>query len=250
MSDALAGAGTLLAVGLAPFLIFAGMMQLLSNAFRNNLGETMGIKAFVWLTAPGVILHELGHALFCVIFRHKIVEMRLFSPKKENGEYTLGYVIHTYNKTSLYQKIGNFFIGTGPIWLGSFAIYILSEKLFCFSAGTSDFEQNFSTIAGTVLSAGFWTRAGTYLLLYLIFAVSAHITLSAPDLKSAKEGGVFLILFVFVVHLLFAWIGNWSEFLVRFLKKALVQTLPVLIFELLLFAALLLMAKIVAKIFR
>ena len=48
--------------------------------------------------------------------------MKLFDPDPETG--TLGYVQHTYESSSLYQMAGNFFIGIGPILLGSALIYL------------------------------------------------------------------------------------------------------------------------------
>ena len=49
--------------------------------------------------------------------------MQLFRPGRDG---TLGYVEHAYNRRSLYQSVGNFFIGTGPIWFGSALVYLLS----------------------------------------------------------------------------------------------------------------------------
>ena len=49
-----------------------------------------GVYLVAWLGTP---LHELGHALFCLIFRHKIEDIKFFKPDKVNG--TLGYVYHT-----------------------------------------------------------------------------------------------------------------------------------------------------------
>jgi hypothetical protein len=72
------------------------------------------------------MIHELSHALFCIIFGHKIQEMKLFSPENDG---TLGYVNHSYNPKNPYQQIGNFFIGTGPIWGGVLLLYVASYFL-------------------------------------------------------------------------------------------------------------------------
>ena len=108
-------AALLFLVGVLPWIVIAFIMQLLSNLIRKSLAKIFGIQGYIYLTCPGVMVHEIGHALFCVIFRHKIVEMKLFSPEEDG---TLGYVNHSYNPNSFYQRIGNFFIGTGPIWFG------------------------------------------------------------------------------------------------------------------------------------
>src|SRR6185437_12024785 len=91
---------------------------------RNRAAWVLNFDAYTTLTAPGVAIHELGHAFFCLIFRHKIVKMKLFSPQSDG---TLGYVQHSYNPASTYQKFGNFFIGTGPIWFGTLLVYLIAR---------------------------------------------------------------------------------------------------------------------------
>ena len=109
--DALKYSALILLYGVVPWLLLALVMQFISNSLRRSLANIFGVSLYILLTAPGVAVHELGHALFCIIFRHKIEDMKLFSPEEDG---TLGYVSHTYNTKSIYQRIGNFFIGTGP----------------------------------------------------------------------------------------------------------------------------------------
>lgn len=96
---------------LGPGLVLAYAMHLLSGVIRNYATRIFGYRAYIGLTALGVMVHELGHAFFCIVFGHKINDMRLFKPGSDG---TLGYVNHSYNPQSRYQVIGNFFIGTGP----------------------------------------------------------------------------------------------------------------------------------------
>jgi len=104
--------------------VFGLMLYFISKFTRttyiNSVGEKMDIIFTGWIGTP---VHELGHALFCILFRHRIIEMKLYNPNPANG--TLGYVIHTYNPKSRYQKIGNFFIGIAPILFGTLVLYML-----------------------------------------------------------------------------------------------------------------------------
>ena len=116
----------ILAMGLFPWIIVAFLFQCVSNSLRKSLSGIFGLRGYIYLTAPGVAVHELSHAFFCIVFRHKITKLVLFSPEEDG---TLGYVNHTYNSRSYYQRIGNFFIGTGPIWGGIFILFFFSKIL-------------------------------------------------------------------------------------------------------------------------
>ena len=231
----------ILAVGFFPYLIFAFLMQKISNAIRERLISLLGIKGYIYITAPGVMVHELGHAFFCVIFRHKIVEMKLFSPEEDG---TLGYVNHRYNHENRFHRVGNFFIGTGPVWNGIFMLWLFTWLFL--PSGILNYNQelldSFFNFFGNIFSVTFWSRWQSYIWLYLILTVSSHITLSPPDLAGAKEGAITLITTVFLFELLF----GWSEFLNNSIKNMLdrglswsVSILAVFLFLTLFFAIIL-----------
>ena len=90
--DALKYSALILLYGVVPWLLLALVMQFISVSLRRSLANIFGVSLYILLTAPGVAVHELGHALFCIIFRHKIEDMKLFSPEEDG---TLGYVSHT-----------------------------------------------------------------------------------------------------------------------------------------------------------
>ena len=75
----------------------------------------------------GTVIHELSHALFCIIFRHKILEMEVLS--YDPGSKSLGHVSHSWNRRSLYQVIGNFPIGIAPLITG-LTIFSLYSRIF------------------------------------------------------------------------------------------------------------------------
>lgn len=199
------------AAGILPLIAAALLMQIFSDLLRKQLAQVLGVKGYVYLTAPGVMIHELSHAAFCIIFRHQIVEMKLFDPQADG---TLGYVNHAYNKHNIYHRIGNFFIGTGPIWGGCLVLMVISRMLLpdCMRGGDSFAEYCQAFIAGA-LTPDFWMRWQSWLWIYLTLTIASHITLSLPDLQGAADGLIVIIAAVILGNILLGWSGNWAEFI-------------------------------------
>jgi len=204
-----------LAFGIPLLLAF---IQNFISSYNERLGyRIMGKKLYFALVARiGVPVHELGHALFAVIFRHKITDIKLFDPNGPNG--SLGHVSHSYNKKSLYQNIGNFFIGIGPVILGSLVLYAISALLFNVSTGSTEgneqvasgqialiFERGWALIKEIFTSGSFLK---SFIFLYLVFAIGSNITLSKPDISGAKKGFGFLALFLFILHFATLWLSD------------------------------------------
>ena len=175
-------------IGVVPYLLIALLMQYLSQELRRRLAAALGVGAFVRLTAPGVVLHELCHAAACLIFGHRIVELRLFSPEADG---TLGYVRHTYDPRSIYQRIGNFFIGVAPVCGGVLALYLLYK--FLVQTGCNGYPLPFA-----LFSPDFWRRWQSWLWLYTSISIASHLTLSRSDLCGALTGAVTLCVFMLI----------------------------------------------------
>lgn len=207
--------GMQLLVILGPILLIAAAMHFFSGIIEGKLCKLLGLKLYLilfgWL---GTCVHESGHALFCIIFRHKINEIKFFKPDLDSG--TLGYVNHSYNHKSLYQNLGNFFIGIGPIILGSVVIYaasylFLGEMIKGSHGGeASAFSKAFSLL-GSLFHFSNLTNWKFYLFLYVSLSVGGAINLSLPDLKGAAKGFIAVILFLLLVNFLTLWIGGVVE---------------------------------------
>lgn len=221
----------MLLAGVLPLIVTALVMQQYSNLLRRQLAGVLGIKGYIYLTAPGVMVHELSHALFCIIFRHKILKMKLFSPEADG---TLGYVNHSYNPARLYQRIGNFFIGTGPVWGGCAVLWLISYWLLPeFMLHGYGIAESFHSFIDGVFTLGFWLRWQSWLWLYLALTVASHITLSPPDLKGAADGLWVIVVVVMLANLLLGWTGSWAEYIwqceVVMLTKLLIAVMGTLI---------------------
>ena len=219
--------------GLVLTLVVNYVSTLLQRRALLIIGRGWYLGLFGWL---GTIIHELGHALFCIIFRHKITEMKLFDPDPETG--TLGYVQHTYESSSLYQMAGNFFIGIGPILLGSGLIYLLLYLLlglnpfkFAVNTGISSWDiyswsvfinllQNLRTSLTTLVSGIFSLKNlaswQLYVFIYLTFTIGSSIILSPSDFKGAFKGLSIILLVIFIFNFATVWAGDFTSNIFRF----------------------------------
>lgn len=210
-----------------PLFFLAVLMHYVSDFICKKLMNTVGMRIYVYLIAwLGTAVHECGHAFFCIIFRHKIVEMKLFKPDSEEG--TLGYVSHQYDKKSLYQNIGNFFIGIGPIISGTLVICLASYLLIGVNLATLPRIKDF---------AAFWTQSGIAqqpvwkicVFVYIVFSVGSSITLSPPDITTSIKGAFFTLIFIFILHFAIFWLDKAHHLLINGYRLAAYNTLIILI---------------------
>jgi len=219
-----------------PLLIIIALLNL-SAIFTARMsvrfwGRNLFLYGFGWL---GCSVHEMSHAFFALIFGHKISEVELFKPNS-NGE-SLGHVSHSYNKKSIYQKIGNFFIGISPLLFGGIVLFLITWLIFGFNVvslssfriTSHDFTSyllmkqigigiwhsllSYFTLVFTCAAAIWWKSV---LIIYIIYSTGSSMTLSKSDVGSAVSGFLWFIVFFLVFNLLTLWIGNFvSVFLTR-----------------------------------
>lgn len=191
-------------------------------AFCNSMiYRNLGSKGRAFCIATGFIgtpIHEAAHAIGCLIFRHKIVEIKFFIPNSQDG--TLGYVSHSYNKKSIYQRIGNFFIGIAPIIVGAGVLALLlflflpdmfSEVLrqlkdvdFLGGIGES-FRGIFKTFAAMFSYFGTWQL---WVFLILGSFIAMHMTLSKADIDGAVSGLTLYVALIFVIDLILVFVSG------------------------------------------
>jgi hypothetical protein len=194
-----------------PLFLIGYVLHWISKLRDKALAASVGDKASLYLTGwIGIPVHEMGHAIFCFLFRHKIAEVRFFSISEDE---TMGYVKHEYNPKSSYQKIGNFFIGIAPMLFGATVIYAalgillpqyLPEELSGSIARTGwEIFKNFFS-AENFSSWRFWV------FIYISLAVSCHIKLSSADLKGTSSGFITMLCLIFLVNLIANMIFNFG----------------------------------------
>ncbi len=171
--------------------------------------------------ATGIIgtpIHELSHAFFCLIFFHKITEIKLFQIDEETG--ILGYVNHSYNQRNIYHQIGNYFIGVAPIIGGTLFLYFLLNLLvpnvylnmsnyidklsLVLNKGSYDIIPSalFMTLEGFITSfmAGNLTDIRWWIFLIISFCIALHMNLSGADIKGSLIAIPILVIMLLIVN--------------------------------------------------
>lgn len=194
-------------------IVFGCVIALLNRLFYRNFGSHYLTAAYI-TGFIGTPVHELSHALLCLVFCHKITEIKLFQINDEDG--TLGYVNHSYNRRNIYQRIGNFFIGIAPLIVISAILYVIAMLLLpqMTSAMTAELKglQSY-TDAGSVF-AGLWQAVIVFfsyiaawqwwVFLLAGILLCLHMTLSRADVRGALSG-ILLTLIALLIADIVLW---------------------------------------------
>ncbi len=203
--------GTIILVG---FLLGA-----LRNSSLRNFQRSFGNKALMITGFIGVPIHEVSHAIFAFLFRHKVNKIKLFQKPDSNG--VMGYVRHSYNQSSIYQQVGNFFIGIAPIIGGTIVIItlmafiipeaydkflsLLMNNLTATTISTVSAEgliNSYLELIRNIFSFNNFKNPYFYIFLFIAICISSHISLSTADIKGASKGLVVIFLILFVLNFL------------------------------------------------
>ena len=226
--SAAAATAAQLALLLGPGLVLAALMHALSGFVERRASRTLGGAAYLLFGWLGTAVHETGHALFCLLFGHRITGLKLFDFAPRDG--TRGHVSHTFDPANPWQQVGNFFIGIAPILFGTLVIvaaarWLLGAEAFARmaeplpqggllrSAGDGlALVRHVAGGAGTALAALLEPQRlldwRAWVFLYLVFAVGSSISLSGADLEGALAGFGTLALLVLVANLATSWLGD------------------------------------------
>ena len=191
------------------------LISLLNRWFYKLVNHNRGVCLATGLL--GTPVHELSHAAMCVVFGHKIEEIKLYQIDDENG--VLGYVRHSYNQRNFWAKLGNYFIGVAPMIGGSLVILLTLGWLLpdAYGAivssleGFAEVEQNLSgdwfvayfsvftdmmdAILGEI-SVGFTFWA----FLLIAVCIALHVNLSGADIKNALPSIPVLIILLLALN--------------------------------------------------
>lgn len=156
---------------------FGIVMGMLRKIIYNIISILSALFAFAlanYLTFPGVIHHELSHAIWGFLTGAKITNITLFKP---NG-MSLGHVDMYYRGPWFLRSIQACVSSAAPVFCGLITSYFL-------------FTTAIPSVSGFLL----------ILLYYILFSVLMHMTMSIPDIKCFFKGfwGFYIIVFIICI---------------------------------------------------
>lgn len=188
--------GQLLGLTLGVMIVCGLVAWFARQVFMYFVGNS-ATAVFYASSVVGTPVHELGHALMCIPFGHRITDMKLLMMPSRRSR-TLGYVEHSHNTKNPWAVFGNLFIGFGPIFSG-LGVMILVLTL-CFPTQWNAYLDTSRTLVESGASVQ-ESLSSVFSLLFSLFdrfqedalrsvigmiiilSVSQHITLSFADLR-------------------------------------------------------------------
>ncbi|MFA5267937.1 MAG: hypothetical protein WC379_08190 [Methanoregula sp.] len=192
--------------GLLLIIITGIMVILLSYALDRLWSVAMPARAiYLFISFPGVVLHECAHIVGCLLTGARIHKIVLFS--KDGGSVT-------YARPKL-PYMGDVIISTAPLFLlplvlsivtGIFGTYLgCVFPAFPATLASTGIILDLARAIFSTFSDNLVTRFNGWFLLYLYLTISLVLSTapSTQDMKNAAAGCILLIL----AGILMAWSG-------------------------------------------
>lgn len=215
-------------------LFFGLIIGVLERKTLNYIYTVFGNVGILLSGFIGTPIHEIGHLFFAILFGHDVKDFKLVPRFKDVETGKLGYVAHSYNSKSFYQRLGNFFIGIGPMFSGSISILILMKLLVpevymnilttieTAMINNTNFIETFYNLLGSLienfLNISMLSNVKTYIFLFLAANISSHLSLSLSDIKNSLDGFVFTLIIFIIGGLMVATIPLLGKLVVNSLK--------------------------------
>lgn len=167
------------------------ILSFVINFLLSNTILGVGYRIFV---APGIILHELAHALLCFFTGAKITKISFFD--KKGGEVKHG--------PSKIPVIGQFLISMAPFFFGAAAIYFISEKMGIKGVDLDNIKLTKEGISASIIylyRSIDYRNIFTFASLYLVTSIAVTMTPSLQDLRNIMLSVIVLaIASYFIIH--------------------------------------------------
>ena len=188
--------GQLLGLTLGVMAVCGLVAWFARQVFMFLVGDS-ATPVFYASSVVGTPVHELGHALMCIPFAHRITDMKLLQFPKGRSR-TLGYVEHTHNRKNLWAVFGDLFISFGPIFSGLGVMVLVltlcfpnqwqayldtSREMVASGAGVREMFSGGFSLLFSLFERFEEDALRSVIGMLIILSVSQHITLSFADLK-------------------------------------------------------------------
>lgn len=209
--------------------LLASIFSFLGKKNTTYIYRCFGMNGLVFTGLIGTVVHEFSHMLFCLIFRHQIVEFSLFRPYKSRYDGVMGYVNHRCDRSSPYQMVGNFFIGIAPIIVGTGCMILLMRILLPneFMASYQTFNRNMvylSNINSIGDSLNIYINIVIAIIhnlnplighnwpmyivfIYIMYSITSHMDLSKEDIINSRSGLFVFVIMTYIINLIFIVLG-------------------------------------------
>ncbi|MFZ5391322.1 MAG: hypothetical protein ACOZAJ_03555 [Patescibacteria group bacterium] len=212
------------------------VILLLSRFINRWLVEVIGLRAYIIVFWPGVVIHELSHLVAALVTFTKVVGFSLWPKAPKNGRQELGSVSHQATNNpfkliiiSLFPLVGGILVSWLIAWwlLPQFpAVPLLPLGDGSWLSLVDYFSKWLSFVWQiiTALDLGAWQ---TWLFFYLILSLAAHLVPSLTDFNYALAGMAALALFGLLLWLVSSLVDYpLGQVMVWWLDKLLVALTP------------------------
>lgn len=225
------------------FAIEIIFLLILSRATSRALVNLLGDGWYAFLLWPGVIVHEISHLIGAVITLTPVRGFSVYPEGISNGGRVLGFVKHDQPRGAISLII----VSAMPFIGGTLALQFLTFFILptfpqtiaipnqCSLSSLIIFNQFVTDAWQAILLGG----SASWLFLYLVLSISAHLAPSSEDLRHTITGlvGLFVaaILIIFI-YILFksTIIGTAFEWLFSLLSNLGLYFLPAMSFAIVL----------------
>jgi len=210
-----------------PFFVATMAVHFASRFFESVLASIIGGKYYDYVFGiVGTPIHEIGHMIFGLIFFHRIHKVVLFTTKSD--EYR-GVVYSSHNHQSIYQSVGLFFVGIGPVLFGTAVIYAIVYYVYGVQPNYAYYEFDKSSIILYVNDLinnilyyytyllnyrGEYYYIITPFVLYVIISIGSAMSLSEPDIYCVFSALKILITLIFFYVLILVFF-NYNLMLIK-----------------------------------
>ena len=185
---------------LISFILMVIILIILCIILNHFLIRYFNRIVLLFILAPGVVIHELSHAVGCLLVGAKIKEIKLFSPKGDS----LGYVSHTKAKIPI---IGQLVISIAPLVGCSLFLFFIAfitdfptDYEYTIELTDKDaFIEFFRIIEDGIefITKSDFTNLKTWVFLYFALSLSANIAPSSKDFKNILLNNTIQNFFLF-----------------------------------------------------